>query len=343
VDGTEAPQRALMSTQSQVAIYSDFCFNSLSIHGYTRRAKEHNPLPLYVYFFPFSLPSWYKPRIYPCSEQPGWRALPPEIVHIIMEMLGSDRATLRACALAFREFTFAASCRLGRHISINAVRRLRECASLLTGGSAFQHVRSLDLGITARKAIHRKYWDDYLTILDVFARRRSLTRLWLSGVSFYFSGRGKQERARNAIISLTSTVNELGLYSCSFSSYPEMISLIRSFPLCTSLYVRDCFVRRTPGSNMFGDLPQHTLHISDLELTSSPCHKPPVDVSTLPEDAAIDLSPLTGFSCHMSTADQARHSIITAADSSVERLQLMCEEPEGFHGASQSSLFVNVQ
>lgn len=261
-----------------------------------------------------------------------------------MEMLGTDKETLSACTLASRQFTFAASCRLGRHISVNTVRRLQECASLLAaGGSAFQHVRSLDLGVTTRKPIHQNYWDDYLTILDVFARRRSLTRLWLTEVPFSSLMRGNRERARNAIISLTVTVNELGLYSCGFSSYPEMISLIRSFPLCTSLYVRDCFVRRTPGQNLFVDLPQHTLHVSDLELTSSPCHKPPVDVSTLPVDAAIDLSSLTGFSCHMNTAEQARHSIMTAAASPVERFQLMCEEPEGFHGMSRSSLFANLQ
>ena len=286
-------------------------------------------------FSPPQVPPVNKLVTYSSRGQPRWRFLPPEIIHIIMGMLGTDRQTLSACALASREFTFPALCCLGRHIEINTALRLRECVSLLTKGSPFQHVRSLDLGITTRRVIHQKYWDDYLVILETFARRRTLTRLWLSEVPFYFSNRRKQERAKNVIISLAATVNELGLYSCHFSSYTEMISLIRSFPLCTSLYVRDC-VARSSASNMFADLPQHSLHISDLELTSSPGNRFLADVSALVKDAVLDTSSLTGLSCHMSTADKARHVLMTAG-ASIERLQLMCEEAESSHGMSKLS------
>ena len=274
--------------------------------------------------------------ICPFSERPRLPALPQDIVRIIMGMLGTDRKTLSACTLVSREFTFAALCCLGRHIAINTVHRLRECVSLLTRDSAFQHVRSLDLGITTKGVFHQSYWNDFLTILDVFGHRRTLTRLWFSEVLLYISKRGKQERVRNIITSLAATVNELGLYSCSFSSYAEMISLIRSFPLCTSLYVRDCVARRTLGSNMFANLPQHTLHICDLGLSSSG-HRFITDVSTLVKDAALDTSSLVSFSCDTSIADLARNTLMAAAASPIERLQLSCEEAEGFHGMSKSS------
>jgi hypothetical protein len=258
--------------------------------------------------------------------------LPPEIVHMIVQMLAADRETLGACALAVREFTFPALCSLGRHIAVNTTRRLRECASLLTTPSAFRHVRSLDLGITTTAVIRKRDWDDYLRILQVFARRRTLTRLWLSRLSFCFPKLGEQAAITDIIVSLAATVNELGLYSCRFSCYAEVVSLIRAFPLCTSLFVRDCVSRKTPGADLLAKLPQHTLRVTELELTSSSCHRYLVDVSNLVEDAALDISSLTGFSCDMSTADVARHTLMAAAASPIERLHLACDEALGFHG-----------
>ena len=271
------------------------------------------------------------------SERSRWQALPPEIIHIIMEMFGSDRKTLNACSLAAREFTFAALSRLGRHITVDSVRRLRECADLVSKSSAFQHVRSLDLDVTAKRMVQERDWDDYLTVLGVFASRRTLTRLWLSGAPLYFTNRKKQETVGGIVTSLTATVSELGLYSCHFSRYTEMISLIRAFPLCTSLYVRDCVTRKTPGKDMFPGLPQHTLRISDLELTSSSGDRFLIDVSNLIQDAGLDISSLVSFSCEMSTADVTRRTTMTVAASPIERFQLVCDEAEGIHSTSRSS------
>jgi len=250
-----------------------------------------------------------------------------------MEMLGSDRETLSACSLAAREFTFAALSRLGRHITINTVRRLRECASLVSKGSAFQHVRSLDLGVTTKKTIYERDWNNYLIVLEALASRHTLTRLWLSEVPFNFTNRGEQETVRRVVSSLAATVNELGLYSCHFSCYSEMISLIRAFPLCTSLYVRDCVTQRTPGEDTFAELPQHTLHISDLELTSSSGHRFLIDVSNLIKDAALDVSSLVGFLCDMGTAEAARRAVMTVVVSPIEIFKFVCDDAEGFDGA----------
>jgi len=249
-----------------------------------------------------------------------------------MKILGTDKETLSACALVAREFTFSALCCLGRHIALNTVRRLRECARLVTRGSAFQHVRSLDIGITTKRPVQERDWDDYLAVLETFARRRTLTRLWLSEVPFYFSKLRKQEAVGSIITSLAATVNELGLHSCRFSSYTEMISLIRAFPLCTSLHVRDCVTRKTPGADVFAKLPQHTLHISDLEFTSSFGHRL---LSALIKDAALDVSSLSGFFCDASTADAAHHTVMTVVSSPVGRFQLVCDEADGFHGMSR--------
>ena len=274
--------------------------------------------------------------IYSHSEHPRRCVLPPEIVQIIVEMIGADREALRTCSLVAREFTFAALYRLGRHIAVNTTSRLRECARLITKGPAFHHVRSLNLGITNKTRICERDWDDYLIILKVFALRRTLTRLWLSGIPFYFKSR-RQEAVRNVIASLTATVNDLGLYSCCFSCYTEMISLIRAFHLCTSLRVRDCVTRETPGADAFAEFPQHTLHITNLETTSSSGHRFLIDVTDLINNAAFDFSSLTSFSCYMRTADAVRRTIAIVVASPIETFPLTCDEVKGFHGTSMSS------
>lgn len=67
--------------------------------------------------------------------------------------------------------------------------RLRECADLIGDDSASQHVRSLDLGILTKRVVRERDWDDYLIVLEVFARRRTSITLWPSEVRFCFSGR----------------------------------------------------------------------------------------------------------------------------------------------------------
>ena len=120
-----------------------------------KRLRQPDTAPVWV-----QLLSHYGPRsrLRMCSrsERPrsSWQTLPLAIVHIIMEMLGSDREALSACSVATRGFTFAALSCLGRHITVDTVRRLRECADLVSKGSAFQHVRSLDLDVATKRIIH---------------------------------------------------------------------------------------------------------------------------------------------------------------------------------------------
>ena len=158
---------------------------------------------------------------------------------MILQPLATDKETLRACSQASHDFRYVALSFLGCHLTVNTVGRLKECAQLIARG-AFQHVRSLDLGVSNKKVILEEYWMDYLTILREFARYRSLDRLWLSEVPFTFVQRHQKNTLRDAIAALGSTVTELGLYGCRFSSYEEMISLIRSFPVCNFLFIRDC-------------------------------------------------------------------------------------------------------
>ena len=168
----------------------------------------------------------------PHSSSPGprRRVLPPEIIQMILQYLADDKATLRACSRTAPNFCYAALSLLGRHLRVDTIYRLRGCTPLITKG-AFQHVRSLELGINNKRVTPEECLDAYLVILGVFAQYRALNRLWLSEIPFHFVGHNQKKILRNTIVHLSSTVTEIGLYGCHFSSYEEMISLIRSFPL----------------------------------------------------------------------------------------------------------------
>ena len=251
---------------------------------------------------------------------------------MILQFLTDDKGTLRACSKAAREFRFAALSCIGRHLALNTVDRLKEGAQLIAGG-AFQHVRSLDLGVNNKKVILEEYWRDYLVILGAFAQYRALNRLWLSEIPFHFLQRNQKKRLREAITTLGSTVTELGLYGCHFSGYEEMISLIRSFPLCNFLFVRDCVIgEQTAGGNVFAGLPEHKLSINDLQLSSPLSNDSFVDVSNLIEDAALDVGSLTSLVCDVGAFESTQRVATAVFASPVEQFQVACTQPGGFQG-----------
>ena len=249
---------------------------------------------------------------------------------MIFQYLADCRETLRACSLTARRFRYTALSLLGRHLTLNAVGRLKDCSPLITRG-AFQHVRFLELGVNTEGTTIGRHWRTYLVILKAFARYRALNRLWLSEVSFSFVGRSQKENLRESITALGSTVTEFGLYECHFSSYEEMICLIRSFPFCNFLFIRDCTTEGQPtGENMFTGLPEHKLSIRDLQLSSS--NNLSIDISNLIEDAALDVGSLTSFMCGVGTSEGARRIAAAVYLSPVEHFQVACAEPGGFQG-----------
>lgn len=275
---------------------------------------------------------------------PGWRILTPDLIHIIVGLLRDDKPTLRACSLAAREFSRAALSHVGRHITVNYVRRIKQCAALLSTNLAFQHVRSLDLGVTSKSSNPGDYLKEQLTILGIFAQRQTLTRLWLSKIPFSTFDPDQRGEIRNIVVALSSTVNDLGLYECRFISRVDMISFISTFCHCDALYIRDC-VADSGGSagNMFSGLPKHKLSLDALELTStlpdrSSTNAPPtIDVSSLIEDAALDVSRLSTLICDIWSTKQARSVAMTTSVSPIQHFQLGCAEPGGFHGTCETS------
>ena len=213
-----------------------------------------------------------------------------------------------------------------------AVGRLKECSPLITRG-AFQHVRSLELGVGAGGTALWGSWRTYLAILKAFTRYRALNRLWLSEVFFDFVERSQKENLRETIFSLGSTVTEFGLYGCHFSSYEEMISLIRSFPLCNFLFIRDCTASRQPTcENVFTGLPENQLSIRDLQLSCSPPSNRSIDASNLIEDAALDAGSLTSLVCDVGNSERTRRIAAAVYSSPVEHFQVACDEPGEFQG-----------
>lgn len=266
------------------------------------------------------------------NARPLGSILPPEIIRMILQNFADDKESLRACSQTARDFRHVAQSILGRHITVGSARRLKECAKLIKRG-AFQHVRSLDLGVDNGDAVAGHYWRYTIVILGGIARYHTLHRLWLSELPFNFPKPNQKENLREAITTLGSTVTELGLYECQFSSYEEMVSLIRSFPLCDFLFIRDCITRkRATGGNMFAGLPAHKLVIKDLQLSASSSDSLLIDISNLIEDAELDVRPLTSLVCDLRTSERSRRVAAAVRESPVEHFQVACTEPGGFQG-----------
>ncbi|KAF9783517.1 hypothetical protein BJ322DRAFT_1071448 [Thelephora terrestris] len=276
-------------------------------------------------------------------------SLPLEVIYIIFELLKGDKAALRACSLAAHDFSRAALACLGRHITVNYVPRIKMCAQLLTADSAFRHVRSLDLGVTSGRSKPTDYLKEQFTILEIFSQRRTLTRLWLSRFPFPSFESSQRENVQDIVASLGTTVEDLGLYECHFLSRDDIISFICAFPRCHSLYVRDCVaINKESTETMFAGLPKHKLFLDTLELASK---GKAIDVSSVIEEADLNISKLSALICNVDSAKQA-HSVVTAASASpIRHLELTCVVPDGFQGicetvASQSLLsffFVLIQ
>ena len=207
---------------------------------------------------------------------------------------------------------------------------------MITKG-AFRYVRSLDIGVNNESMILEEYWKAYLVVLKVFAQYRALNRLWLSDVPFHFVGRSQKKSLRETVVVLGSTVTELGLYGCHFSSYEEMISLIRSFPLCNVLFTGDCITgEQATGGNVLVGLPNHQLSIKDLHLSSASSNELLIDVSNLIEDAALGVGALTSLACDVGSFEKTQRVAAAVYMSPMEIFQVACTEPEGYQGMCTS-------
>jgi len=238
-----------------------------------------------------------------------------------------------------REFSRPALSYIGRHITINYVPRIKKCVQLLTSLSAFQHVRSLDIGVTSKSSNPEDYLEEQLTILEIFAQRQTLTRLWLSNLPFPSIESCKREKIQDIVTALSSTVNSLGLYGCRFTSYADMISFVRAFPHCDSLYIRDCVTggEKSAGA-MFSGLTKHKLSLDTLELTSGSSNGLIIDVSSLIKDAALGVSQLSALICGVGSAEQARCVAMATSASPIQYFQLTCTESDGFQGKCKLQL-----
>ena len=249
---------------------------------------------------------------------------------MILQYLATDKVAICACSQAAHEFRHIALSFVGHHLTVDTVDRLKECPQMISAGS-FQHIRSLDLDVKLDKTVIRE--EEHLAILGAFAQYRVLNSLWLSEVPFDFLQQHRKEAIRETATALGSTVTELGLYECHFSSYEEMISFVRSFPFCNLLFIRDCVTgKRGGGRNAFAGLPEHVLTIKDLQLSSPTPNDPMIDLSNLIKDAALDVGSLTALVCNVGTSERTQRVAASVFASPVEQFQVACAEPGGFQG-----------
>ena len=144
-------------------------------------------------------------------------------------------------------------------------------------------------------------------------------------------------KIRDIVAAFCSTVSDLGLCGCRFPSYTDTISLVRAFPHCDTLYIRDCVTDcgNTAG-NVFSGLREHKLSLNVLELTCDSSNRSTIDVSNFIRDACLDVSRLSTLICCPRSVEQARSIAISVSVSPIQHLQLACTEPGGFQGTYEN-------
>jgi hypothetical protein len=212
---------------------------------------------------------------------------------------------------------------------------IKGCIELLTSGSALWHVCSLRLGGTPflKDNICGESLEGYFTIPEAFAQRRTLTRLSLSAIPIASFDPSQKERIRGVITTLSSTVDTLGLYGCKFFSYAELVPLIRLFPHCDSLDIRDYAVEsESSDDDAFSVLPKHKLFVKHLQLGSRRLEY--FSLSSLIEDADLDISLLASFTCSVRSAEEARRVVTVTSSSPIQHFQFACLERDRFQRKS---------
>ena len=202
----------------------------------------------------------------------------------------------------------------GRHITVDKY-GIKGCIKLLTSGSALWHVCSLQLGGTPflEDNVCGESLEGCFTILEPFAQRRTLTRLSLSAIPIASSdpSQTQKERIRGVITTLSSTVDTSRPYGYKFSSYAELVSLIRQFPRCDSLDIRDCAAEsESSDDDAFYGLPKHKLLVKYFQLGSRRLEY--FGLSSLTEDVDLDISLPAPFTCSIRSAE-ARHVVTVAS------------------------------
>jgi hypothetical protein len=135
------------------------------------------------------------------------------------------------------------------------------------------------------------------------------------------------------VVALSSSVNDLGLYGCHFSRYEEMVSFVRAFPHCNTLYIKDCVTGgQDSPMNAFAGLPQHKLSIVDLDLTASSTSDLLIDPSGFIEDAELDVSPLRKLACDLESVEGSRRIVSVTSESPVRELRFSATCTDGFQG-----------
>jgi hypothetical protein len=146
------------------------------------------------------------------------------------------------------------------------------------------------------------------------------------------------------VIALSSSVNNLGLCGCHFSRYEEMVSFVRAFPHCNTLYIEDCVTGGQDSPiNLFSGLPQHKLSIIDLGLTASSTSDLLIDPSGLTEDAELDVSSLSKLGCDLRSVEGIRRILSATSESPVRGLRFSATCTDGFQGTPGSRFSTSVK
>lgn len=199
------------------------------------------------------------PLTFQCTRLPS--QLPNELIDMVVDYLYDDNASLKACILSGRCFVAPSRHHLFQHITLNSPERMEYCLgslNALPGETIFQHARVFDIGYPCEGEFTR-FWELMIQICTNVAETRKIKGIWWSNVCFDQLSVEQVPALLLALISLSETVTELGIYECTFNSIEDLVSISHVFPLCSNLFVRGCSYRSHQDVVVLGLFPIHKI------------------------------------------------------------------------------------
>ena len=174
--------------------------------------------------------------------------LPNEILGLLIESLGDDFHSLRACSLVSSVFRHFCGPVLYRDVVLDHKETVDTFLKLGERSESLQYVKSLILayyGFETKPHLRKPR-----KILEIISRKASLQTLRLHRVQFHV-----EPLTAPLLSKLCPTVTVLVLQDCRFGGFEDFVSLIRCFPNCETLCLRCCTWFRQFPKLKFRNLP----------------------------------------------------------------------------------------
>ena len=261
--------------------------------------------------------------------EPAIPPLPNEIIGLIVDELRANIPALRACSTVSGLLYHFCKKHLYRSVNLDTPNKVDGfvLASERADLPVLRYTHTLSLGVAGIAS-----WrcaDKLVVVLGVFAKKASIECLTLKEMKFTLLSPSNVAGLVETMGVLSRTVLRLELLDCLFPRREDIVSLIRSFPLCKSLRLRRCSWQSTQLTPIFSSLPTHTISVDELEITTRKSHAT-YDLSAIVEQDWLDTTGLKSLTYSVLEDFMAIKMLNAVKDCHLQNLRISCRLKESY-------------